>query len=138
MMGRILVVCCLLLASGAAFAQTPPAAQAADQPAAAESSGLQTPLLITAGVVAGVVAADLLTGGALTGSLFGVTRAATQPMFTVAQTREMTASGALIGEAIAPATAWRDVPARAEMWRLVALAAGGVAGWLGVSKLLAD
>ena len=103
MMGKILVVCCLLLASGAAFAQTPPAAQPADQ-LAADSSGLGTTLLVGAGVVAGVVAADLLTGGALTGSLFGLTREVAQPMFTAAQTREMTASGALIGEAIAPAT----------------------------------
>lgn len=133
-MGKILVVCCLLLASGAAFAQTPPAAQPADQ-LAADSSGLGTTLLVGAGVVAGVVAADLLTGGALTGSLFGLTREVAQPMFTAAQTREMTASGALIGEAIAPATARRDIAARGELLRLLALTAGGVAGWIGVSKL---
>jgi hypothetical protein len=137
MMGRILVVCCLLLASGAAFAQTPPAGQPADQPAA-ESSGIGTTLLVGAGVVAGVLAVDLLTGGSLTGSLFGTARTVAQPMFTAPQVREMTASGALIGEAIAPATARRDIASRAELWRLLALTAGGVAGGVGISKLVSQ
>jgi hypothetical protein len=132
MMGKILVVCCLLLVSGTAFAQTPPAAQST-----ADTSGLNSTLLVGAGVVAGVVAADLLTGGTLTGPLFGLSRQAAGPMFTAAQTREATASGALIGEAIAPATARQDNIARAEMLRVLALAAGGIAGWIGVNQLTA-
>jgi hypothetical protein len=131
-MVRILVVCCLLLASGAAFAQT----QGSDAAVAPESSGLASPLLIGAGIVGGVVVADLLTGGTLTGPLFRGAETAAPRMFTPLQTREMTSAGALIGEAIAPATALRDQASRAEIWRLLALAGGGVLGWLGVSALI--
>ncbi len=130
-MARLLVVCCLLLASGAALAQSP----SADAPAAPDSSGTVSPLLVGAGVVGGAVVADLLTGGALTGSLFRSAGAAAQPMFTAVQVRQATSAGALIGEAIAPATARRDVAARAEIWRVLALAGGGILGWLGVDAL---
>ncbi len=130
-MARILVICCLLLASGAAFAQT----KGSDD--VGSSQGV-SPLLVGAGVVGGVVVADLLTGGALTGPLFRGAQTAAQPMFSAVQTREMTSAGALIGEAIAPATARRDVASRAEMWRLLGLIGGGILGGLGVNALVSN
>jgi hypothetical protein len=115
-----------------AFAQTQPA-----QPTAADSDGsLGRTLAITAGVVGGVVVADLLTGGALTGSLLttvglrpvpaAVARAPLTP--AIAEAR---AAGAVLGEQILAATEARDAAARKDMIYAGVLGLGGLlGGWL--------
>ena len=118
-----------------AFAQSQPAtATAADS----DNGGLGKTLALTAGVVGGVVVADLLTGGALTGPLLrtvglrpalpavAAVRAPLSP--AVAEAR---AAGAVLGEQITAATEARDVAARADMVYAGILGLGGIAGgWL--------
>ena len=119
-----------------AFAQSQPAvASAADS----DNGGLGKTLLLTAGVVGGVVVADLLTGGSLTGPLLrtvGLRPAA--PVAAVAvraplspAIAEARAAGAVLGEQITAATEARDVAARADMVYAGILGVGGVlGGWL--------
>jgi hypothetical protein len=126
----------LSLAAAPAFAQTE-TADATAKARAAPSSALAKTLVIGAGVVAGVAAADLLMGGALVRPLLGLPGAAAAParLYTPAQMREYRAAGAVIGEGITAATEARDVPARTDLLRSLALVLGGIAGWLGVEKL---
>ena len=119
-----------------AFAQSQPAvASAADS----DNGGLGKTLLLTAGVVGGVVVADLLTGGSLTGPLLrtvGLRPAA--PVAAVAvraplspAIAEARAAGAVLGEQITAATEARDMAARKDMVYAGILGLGGVAGgWL--------
>ena len=120
-----------------AFAQSQPAvASAADS----DNGGLGKTLAVTAGVVGGVVVADLLTGGALTGPLLrtvglrpalpaAAAAAARAPISpAIAEAR---AAGAVLGEQITAATEARDVAARADMVYAGILGVGGVlGGWL--------
>ena len=117
-----------------AFAQNQPAtATAAD-----DNGGLGKTIAMTVGVVGGVVVADLLTGGSLTGPLLRtvglrpalpagtVARAAISP--AVAEAR---AAGAVLGEQITGATEARDMAARADRVYAAILGLGGIAGgWL--------
>ncbi len=118
-----------------AFAQSQPAtATAADS----DNGGLGKTLAVTAGVVGGVVVADLLTGGALTGPLLrtlglspalpvaAAVRAPVSP--AIAEAR---AAGAVLGEQITAATEARDMAARADMVYAGLLGLGGITGgWL--------
>ena len=119
----------------------PLSAYAQNQPAAAtdaDTGGSGKTLAVTAGVVGGVVVADLLTGGALTGPLFtavglrpaapvvAAVRAPLSP--AIAEAR---AAGAVLGEQITAATEARDVAARRDLVYASIIGLGGLAGgWL--------
>ena len=118
-----------------AFAQSQPAtATAADS----DTGGAGKTLAITAGVVGGLVVADLLTGGALTTPLLrtvglrpaapvaAAVRAPLSP--AIAEAR---AAGAVLGEQITAATEARDMAARRDLVYAGLLGVGGIAGgWL--------
>ncbi len=118
-----------------AFAQSQPAvASAADS----DGGGLGKTLLVTAGVVGGIVVADVLTGGALTGPLLrtvGLRPAAPVAVAVRAPLSpaiaEARAAGAVLGEQITAATEARDMAARQDMVYVGILGLGGVVGgWL--------
>ena len=135
----LVLVLGLSLAAGPVLAQPQPMDTAAKP--APGSSGLDRTLAIGTGVVAGVLLADLLMGGAIVRPLLGLSEAAAatgSKLYTPAQVGEYRAAGAVIGEGITAATEARDVPARADLLRSVVLVLGGVAGWLGVSHLVED
>ncbi len=121
-----------------AMAQTEPPQSAA--PAEDRGGSFGKTVAITLGIVGGVVAADLLIGGSLTGPILeglGL-RAATVPAAAAAgpvvltpAVQEARAAGAVIGELITPATRARDVAARRDVARVVSLGLGGIiGGWL--------
>ena len=101
-------------------------------------------IAIGAGVIGGAVLTDWLIGGAMASSLINVVRgsgtaAVAQPrLYTPAQIREYRSAGAIIGEAIRPATEARDIPARNDLFRMTALALGGLVGWLTANHLYAQ
>ncbi|MEI6560050.1 MAG: hypothetical protein WCO00_16755 [Rhodospirillaceae bacterium] len=118
-----------------AFAQSQPAVATA---AESDTGGIGRTVALTAGILGGVVVADLLTGGALTYPLLrsvglrpalpaaALVRAPISP--AVAEAR---AAGAVLGEQITAATEARDMAARKDMIYAGVLGAGGlVGGWL--------
>ncbi|CAK0773580.1 MFS transporter [Azospirillaceae bacterium] len=122
-----------------AFAQSQPALQMAAKPDAAGGFDAVRTVIVTAGVVGGVIVADLLTGGSLTASLFG-SAAAAAPVAATAlppAVMEARAAGAVLGEMITPATAMRDVAARADLARTAVLGAGAVVGGMLLSWIAA-
>ena len=137
-MKKVIAVLCLsllpLMASADGGAATPPAAAApvtAPSAAADGSSGNAWRTVMTgAGIVGGVIVADLLMGGTLTASLFGWGSAATAtaPAVMAPEVVGARAAGAVLGEMIAPATHARDVIARRDMFYTFVLGLGAVAG----------
>ncbi len=135
-MWKFLAAVLVALVPFSSFAQNQPA-----QPtvADADQGGLGKTLAITAGVVGGVVVADLLTGGALTNSVLTVVGlrqaapaavAAVRPVLTPA-IQEARAAGAVLGEQIVPATLARDTAARSELAYAGLIGLGGiVGGWI--------
>ncbi len=135
-MWKFLAAVMVALLPLSAFAQNQPAQPAAEADA---SSGLGSTLAVTAGVVGGVVVADLLTGGGLTYSVLSavglraapaVAAASAVPVMTPALI-EARQAGAVLGEMITPATEARDLAARRDLGFAAILAVGGLAGgWL--------
>ena len=131
-MWKFLVAVMVALLPLSAFAQNQPATAEAD-------GGSGKTLAVVAGVVGGVVVADLLTGGSLTYPLLTavglreaapVAAAAAAPVMTPA-ILEARQAGAVLGEMIVPATEARDVAARRDMLTAAAWLGGGIlGGWL--------
>lgn len=118
-----------------ALAQGQPA-EASPAAAAAVGGGYGKAILVTTGIVGGLVVADILSGGTLTAPILGAFgRGAAAPVATrvplspaIAEAR---AAGAVLGEQITPATYARDVAARADMLYVGILGLGALAGgWL--------
>ncbi|MEI8393254.1 MAG: hypothetical protein WCF85_00860 [Rhodospirillaceae bacterium] len=139
-MWKFLVAVMVALLPFSAFAQNQTA-----QPTVAESDNggsFGKTLAVTTGVVGGIVIADLLTGGGLTGTLLTTVglRSAT-PAVAAAAVRapispaiaEARAAGAVLGEQILAATEARDAVARKDMIYAGALGLGGLVGGLFVS-----
>lgn len=132
----VLALALALLLPLQAHAQTQPMA-------GAESGGWGKTLVVTVGVLAGVAAVDLLTGGALTGPLLTSVGLRSAPRAVVAAgptvlppaVIEARNAGAVLGEQIVGATAIRDAAARVDMLWAAALAAGGVAGGYLINRL---
>jgi len=133
-MWKFLAAFVVALLPVSAFAQSQLA-----QATANETDNSVATLEVAAGVVGGVIIADLLTGGALTYpvlSAIGLRQAA--PAAAVAAAPVMTPAlmearqaGAVLGETIIPATQLRDAAARREIGYAAALVAGGaLGGWL--------
>ncbi len=135
-MWKFLAAVMVALLPLSAFAQNQPVAATATE--ADADGGLGTTLAITAGVVGGVVVADLLTGGGLTYPLLSAVGLRAAAPATVAAAPVMTPAilearqaGAVLGEMITPATEARDVAARRDLGMAAILTVGGLAGgWL--------
>lgn len=84
-------------------------------------------LWISAGVVAGVVVADLLLGGMIIAPVASMT----DPIM-----QEARAAGAVFGEQVAAATEIRDSQARAGIIYAILIGSGAVLGGLLVDKLM--
>ena len=128
----VALVVALMLPLSAVAQSQPATATAADS----DTGGLGKTLAVTAGVVGGIVVADILTGGSLTGSLLtsvglrpAAAAAARAPLSpAVAEAR---AAGAVLGEQITAATEARDMAARRDLVYAGLLGVGGIAGgWL--------
>jgi len=107
----------------ALFALLPLAGFAGDTPSTEPSNhNLRNILLISAGVVVGMIIVDLVVGGALTVPPANVMTPAVQ---------EASAAGAVFGEQVAAATALRDAKARADVIYVLLLGTGALlGGWL--------
>jgi hypothetical protein len=136
-MRKILVAVLLGLLPLQAHAQNQPAAPTAVE--AESGGGAFKTLAVTAGVITGVVVADLLTGGTLTTPILQTLGVVARPAAVAAPVArtlppavlEARNAGAVLGEMIVPATALRDAAARADMLFVSTLALGGVVGgWL--------
>ncbi|MEI6985119.1 MAG: hypothetical protein WCK65_03235 [Rhodospirillaceae bacterium] len=123
-----------------AFAQSQPAQQTA---ADADAGGLGRTLVLTAGVIGGVVVADILTGGTLTGPLLSAVGLRPAAPIAAAAVRaplspaiaEARAAGAVLGEQILAATEARDIAARKDMLYAAVIGMGGLAGGLLANNL---
>jgi len=107
----------------ALFALLPLAGFARDTPNNDPSNqNLRNILLISAGVVVGMIMVDLFVGSALTVPAANVMSPAV---------REASAAGAVFGEQVAAATSVRDAKARADVIYVLLLGAGALlGGWL--------
>jgi hypothetical protein len=107
----------------ALFALLPFAGYAQDTPNTGTSSyNFRNILLISAGVVVGIIVVDLLVGSTLTVPAANVMSPAVQ---------EASAAGAVFGEQVAAATAARDAKARADVIYALLLGSGALlGGWL--------
>ena len=125
----------LMLPLGAAAQTAAPSPQLAVA-AEADSDGSTRTLLIVAGVISGIVVADLLSGGTLTAPILtAVGLRAAPPVVAAAPISpamlEARAAGVVLGEQITAATAARDAAARRDLAKLGALALGAIGGgWL--------
>jgi len=135
-MWKFVVAVLVALLPFSAFAQNQPAMPTDGD---AGGSGLGKTLAITAGVVGGVVVADILTGGSLTGPLLttvGLRRAAPVAVGAAARApispaiAEARAAGAVLGEQILGATEARDAAARKDMLYAGIIGLGGILGGL--------
>lgn len=133
---KFLVAVMVALLPLSAFAQNQPALPSvADADA---GGGLGKTLVVTAGVVGGVIVADLLTGGALTGPLLSTVglRGAAPAAAVAARAplspaiAEARAAGAVLGEQILGATEARDAAARRDMLYAGVVGLGGIVGGL--------
>ena len=124
----------MIVLSVPAFAQT----QATDQQKQSAPAGMSlgSVLMTGLGVVGGVLLTDYALGGNLAVRLVGLAPVmpsgylTSDPVF--AETRQ---AGAVVGERIAAATAARDVPARMDLVRGMAVIGSGLLGGLAVLNL---
>lgn len=131
----VVVLVAALMLPVSAFAQTPPAPASA--PAADEGSAVRT-LAITAGIIGGLVVADILAGGSFTAPLLRVVGLRAAPAAAAATVAplspavaEARAAGAVLGEQITGATAVRDSAARSDLAYVGILGVGALTGgWL--------
>lgn len=96
-----------------------PSSVAAPDGDVGRGSGIGPVLLISAGVVGGLVVADLLVGGSMTTPFV---KAVTPAM------AEARAAGAVFGEQIAAATGLRDAEARADLLYALVVGSGALLG----------
>ena len=126
-----------LLLPVCASAQTPPAEPA---PPASFLAGYGKAIIITTGVIGGLLVADLVTGGSLTGPLLtAVGLRAAPPVMAgrpplSAALLEARAAGVVLGEQITGATYARDEAARRDILYVTVLGIGALAGGYLVSQ----
>ena len=133
-MWKTLVAVLAVMLPLSAFAQNQPSIPTA---ADADAGGGKA-LAITAGVIGGILVADVLVGGGLTGSLLSAVglRSAAPVAATAARAplspaiAEARAAGAVLGEQILGATEARDVAARRDMLYAGVVGLGGLVGGL--------
>ncbi|CAK0749901.1 conserved membrane hypothetical protein [uncultured Gammaproteobacteria bacterium] len=132
-MRKFLIAALVALLPMNAFAQTQPS-----QPTHSAGSGYLSSILVVTGTIGGLVVADLLTGGRLTAQLFrAAPRAvAAGPVVYSPAVMEARQAGAVLGEMISAATDARDVAARADLLRMLALGSGALVGGLAVNGLI--
>jgi hypothetical protein len=141
-MWKFLVAVMIAVAPISAYADDKSAPPATNE----AGGGLGRTMLITAGVVGGVVIADVLTGGALTAPILAfvglgqkapataaaAVSAVAQPVSLAMQ--EARAAGAVFGEQIAAATQVRDMAARSDMLYAGTIGLGGLLGGFLISR----
>ncbi|CAK0780733.1 exported hypothetical protein [Gammaproteobacteria bacterium] len=83
-----------------------PLLASANEPQSAPTSNINQILMVSAGILGGLIVADLLIGGAMTTPFVEAVAPAVE---------EARAAGAVFGEQISAATGLRDAEARADM-----------------------